>query len=174
MKPTYQLILIIAVSGLIAPQVRGQAVLDKTTLGESQNDYRDLQNSLIPGPKKYGKGEKKEEVDLRTLQTKSIKDTTFQGNLMDLDLEWRGEKLGKPGSSGDKDSKAPKKIDGTGEKDAKASQPADSARDKEKASKSGEAPAGSQNKDQKTTAPQPDEKPPEKDKASASKTDDNR
>src|SRR5437667_11885274 len=87
---------VFAVCVLFSTAASGQAVLDKTTLGSSQNDYRDLQNSLIPGPKRYNKGEKKEEVDLKTLQSKSSKDTIFQGNLMDIDLNWRSDKMGNP------------------------------------------------------------------------------
>src|SRR3982750_2968681 len=88
--PSSQLLasLVFAVSGLITPLAFGQeAILDRTSFGHSQNDSRDLENSLIPGKKRYGKGEKKEEVDLRTLPSKSSKDTTFQGKLMDLDLD---------------------------------------------------------------------------------------
>src|SRR5437588_6228180 len=137
MKPIYGLILVFATSGLIAPRVRGQAgeaILDKTTYGHSQNDSRDLQNSLIPGKPRYGRGEKKEEVDPKTLQSKSIKDPAFQGNLMDLDLDWRGDKFGKPASNGEK---ASKKADGTGEKDSKVSEQADAPADKDpKATKS--------------------------------------
>jgi hypothetical protein len=149
----------------------GQAILDKTTLGHSQNDSRDLENSLIPGKPRLGKGEKKEEVDLKTLQSKSSKDTTFQGNLMDLDLDWRGEKLGKPASNGDK---ASKKADGTGEKDSKVSKQADTSADKDpKASKSTQAGDG-QNKDQKAKPAASTETTSEKEKASATKPDGDR
>ena len=148
--------LVFAVCGLISPVVYGQqAILDKTTFGHSQNDSRDFENSLIPGKKRYDKGEKKEEVDLKTLQSKSVKDPTFQGNLMDLDLDWRGNKLGKPGSNVDKDSKGPKKADGTGEKDPKVAQQADTTSDK----------------DPKAKSAAPAEKTSEKEKASASKPD---
>jgi hypothetical protein len=117
--------LVFAGSVLFSAAASGQAVLDKTTLGESQNDYRDLQNSLIvPKRTNFGK-EKKEEVDLKTLQTKSSKDTIFQGTLMDLDVDWHGDKLGKPKSDGDKDSKAPKSAGAGGEKDSKVSKQAD-------------------------------------------------
>ena len=165
--------LVFAASGLIAPTVHGQAgesILDKTTFGHSQNDSRDLQNSLIPGPKRFGKGEKKEEVDLKTLQSKSTKDPAFQGNLMDLDLDWHGDKFGKPASNGDK---APKKADGTVEKDSKVTQQADAPADKDpKAAKSTHG-DDDRNKDQKAKPAASDEKPSEKEKASASKTDDN-
>jgi hypothetical protein len=120
--------LVFAGSVLFSAAASGQqAILDKTTLGSSQNDYRDFQNSLIV-PKRNNLGkEKKEEVDLKTLQTKSSKDTTFQGNLMDLDLDWGGGKLGKPASSGDKDAKGPKTAEAGGEKDAKVSKQADTS-----------------------------------------------
>src|SRR5437867_11647413 len=163
--------LVFAVCVLFSAAAYGQkneAILDKTTLGHSQNDSRDLENSLIPGPKRFDKGEKKEEVDLKTLQSKSIKDTTFQGNLMDLDVDWRGDKLGKPKSNGDK---AQKPADGTGEKDLTVSKQANTSGDKDpKASKSTEAAAG-QNKDQKAKSTTSDEKASEKEKASATKSD---
>jgi hypothetical protein len=119
--------LVFAGSVLFSAAASGQAVLEKTTLGASQNDSRDLVNSLIvPKRTNFGK-EKKEEVDLKTLQTKSSKDTTFQGNLMDLDLDWHGDKLGKPHTSGDKDSKSSKTAEAGGEKDAKVSKQADTS-----------------------------------------------
>jgi hypothetical protein len=159
-----------SVSSMVYGQA-GEAILDKTTFGHSQNDDRDLVNSLVPGPKRYGKGEKKEEVDLRTLQSKSAKDTTFQGNLMDLDLDWHGDKLGKPASNGDKDSKAPKSADAGTAKDSKVSKQADTSGDKDpKASKSTQAGDG-QNKDQKAKPAAADEKAAEKEKAAATKPD---
>ncbi len=162
---------IFAACVLFSTAASGQAVLEKTTLGSSQNDYRDFQNSLIPGPKRNDKGEKKEEVDLKTLQTKSSKDTIFQGNLMDLDLNWRSDKMGKPASSGDKDSQASKTADAGGEKDAKVSKQADTSGDKDpKASKSTQ-PGDDQNKDQKAKPSTSGEKASEKEKASASKPD---
>src|SRR5205823_2701749 len=122
------------------------------------------------GKPRYGKGEKKEEVDLKTLQSKSSKDPAFQGNLMDLDLDWRGDKFGKPATNSDK---TPKKADGTGEKDSRVAQQADAPVDKDrKASKSTQS-GEDRNKDQKAKPAASDEKPSEKEKASASKTDDN-
>ena len=166
--------LVFAACVLFSTAASGQAVLEKTTLGSSQNDYRDFQNSLIPGPKRLDKGEKKEEVDLKTLQSKSSKDTTFQGNLMDLDLNWRSDKMGKPASSGDKDSQASKTSDAGGEKDGKVSKQADTSGDKDpKASKSTQA-GDDQNKDQKAKPSTSGEKASEKEKASASKTDGDR
>jgi hypothetical protein len=149
----------------------GEAILDKTTLGASQNDYRDLQNSLIVPKRNHIGKEKIGEVDLKTLQTKSSKDTPFQGTLMDLDVDWHGEKLGKPHTSGDNDSKGSKTADAGGEKDAKVSKQADTSGDKDpKASKSAQA-GDDQNKDQKAKSAKSDEKTSEKEKAAASKPD---
>ena len=148
-----------------------QAILDKTTFGHSQNDDRDLQNSLIvPKHNRIG-NEKKEEVDLKTLQSKTSKDTPFQGNLMDLDLDWRGAgKLGKPHTSGDNDSKDSKTADAGGEKDAKASKQADTSGEKDpKAAKSAKA-----GDDQKAKSATADDKASEKEKASATKADGDR
>ena len=166
--------LVFAVCGLISPLASGQAVLDKTTLGSSQNDSRDLQNSLIvPKHNRIGK-EKTGEVDLKTLQTKTSKDTPFQGNLMDLDLDWHGDKLGKPHTSGDNDSKGSKTADAGSEKDAKVSKQADTSGEKDpKASKSPKA-GDDQNKDQKAKSAAADEKASEKEKASATKPDGDR
>src|SRR5256885_15259890 len=111
MNSIFKLILVAGAWGLVSPLAHGQAVLDKTTLGQSQNDYRDLQNSMVPGKKTYGKGEKKEEVDLKNLQSKTVKNTAFKGTLMDLDVDWHGDKLGKPVANSDKDSKTAKSTD---------------------------------------------------------------
>src|SRR5256885_12224881 len=111
MKPIYRLILGFAVSGSVAPLAFGQAVLDKTTLGSSQNDYRDFQNSMVvPQHKRFGK-EKKEEVELRTLQSKSMKDPTFGGSLVEMGLGSSGDpdlRQQKPRSAADQNSNAPK------------------------------------------------------------------
>jgi len=175
MKPIHILTLIFAGYGLIAPLASGQqAILDKTTFGQSQNDSRDLENSLIvPKHNRIGK-EKTGEVDLKTLQTKTSKDTPFQGNLMDLDLDWHGDKLGKPHTSGDNESKDSKTADAGGEKDAKVSKQAGTSGDKDpKASKSTQA-GNDQNKDQKAKPAAADEKASEKEKASATKPDGDR
>ena len=162
-------------SVLFSAAASGQsAILDKTTLGSSQNDYRDFENSMVPGKKRYGKGEKKEEVDLKTLPSKSVKDPTFQGNLMDIDLDWGGDKLGKPRSSGDKDSKDSKTVDAGGEKAAKVSKQPKTAGDKDaKASKSTHS-DDDQNKDQKAKSATSEQKPSEKEKAAATKPDGDR
>jgi hypothetical protein len=160
--------LVLAACGSIAPLASGQAVLDKTTLGSSQNDYRDLENSLIvPKRNRIGK-EKTGEVDLKTLQSKSNKDTVFRGNLMDLDLDWRSDKLGKPVTSADKDSKGSKTADAGAEKDSKVSKQIATSGEKDpKSPKAGD----DQNKDQKAKPAAPDDKSSEKEKAAASKPD---
>ncbi len=178
MKPIYicGLILVSAACGFISPFASGQSALDQTTLGKSQNDSRDLANSLVPAKQRFDKGEKKEEVDPRTLPTKTVKDTTFQGTLMDIGVDWTGDiKLQDKKAAGgsDKDAKTPNKTDA--EKDSKASQQGDAAADKDsKGSKSTDARGDGQNKDQKAASAKSDGKAPEKEKASANKTDGNR
>jgi hypothetical protein len=95
MKPIARLILLGAVSALVFPftQARGQAVLDKTTLGSSQNDSRDLVNSMVAAPKRYGKGEKKEEINAAQLKSKANKDTTFGGSLLNMGISGAAPKL---------------------------------------------------------------------------------
>src|SRR5204863_6919487 len=90
---------------LVALPAFGQASLNKTTLGQKQNSSEDLVNSLVPGPQKVGKGEKKSEVDPKTLQSKKINDATFSGGLNDVGLDWGGDKMGKPHAGTDADSK---------------------------------------------------------------------
>jgi hypothetical protein len=162
MKPIYlcRLILVSAACGFISPLAHGQASLSKTTLGKSQNDERDLANSLVPGKQRFGKGEKKEEVDPQKLPTKAIKDPRFQGSLLDEGLD----------SSAETKSQDEKGVGGS-EKDSKVSKQAATSGDKDsKVSKSTQTGDG-QNKDQKATSAKSDEKAPEKEKASASKTD---
>jgi hypothetical protein len=159
MKPIYicGLILVSAAFGLVSPFASGQSAL--TTLGSSQNDSRDLMNSLIPGKPRLGK-EKKEEVDPQKLPTKAIKDPKFQGSLLDEGLDSSAETKsqdGKGGSGSEKDSKVSKQAATSGDKDLKGS----------KSTQTGDG----QNKDQKATSAKSDEKAPEKEKASASKTD---
>ena len=159
MKPIYisGLILVSAALGLVSPFASGQSAL--TTLGSSQNDSRDLMNSLIPGKPRLGK-EKKEEVDPQKLPTKAIKDPKFQGSLLDEGLDSSAETKsqdGKGGSGSEKDSKVSKQAATSGDKDLKGS----------KSTQTGDG----QNKDQKATSAKSDETAPEKEKASASKTD---
>lgn len=95
MKPIARLILLGAVSALVFPftQARGQAVLNKTTLGSSQNDDRDLMNSMVAPPQRYGKGEKKEEINAAQLKSKANKDTTFGGSLLNMGISGAAPKL---------------------------------------------------------------------------------
>jgi len=116
-------------------------------------------NSLIPGKPRLGK-EKKEEVDPQKLPTKAIKDPKFQGSLLDEGLDSSAETKSqdeKGGSGSEKDSKVSKQAATSGDKDLKGS----------KSTQTGDG----QNKDQKATSAKSDEKAPEKEKASASKTD---
>jgi hypothetical protein len=175
MKPPYRLILIFAGFGLVCPLARGQAVLDRTTLGQSQNDARDLQNSLIVPNRVHIKGEKTEQVDPQKLSSRSTKDAKFQGSLLDMGLGSADDPdthQEKARSATDQDSNALKPANASSEKkDSKVSKQADSAGDKNsKASKPTQA-GESQNKDQKATSAASDEKSPKKEKTSASKTD---
>src|SRR6266481_2371768 len=164
MKPPYRLILIFAGFGLVCPLAHGQsAILDKTTLGQSQNDARELQNSLIVPKRVNIKGEKTEQVDPQKLSSRSTKDAKFQGSLLEMGLGSTGdpdthqEKLR---SATDQDSKAPNKTDGGAGKNSKTSKPTQAA--------------DGQNKDEKAKSVPSDERASEKEKASASKPDGNR
>jgi hypothetical protein len=88
MKLVYSFVAFSLVCGLLPSFASAQSALDKTTLGQQQNDARDLANSLVPGEKKYGgKGEKKEQVNAAELKSKSIKDTTFGGSLLNIGID---------------------------------------------------------------------------------------
>ena len=144
-------------------QVFGQSALSKTTLGSSQNDARDLTNSLVPSPQRYGKGEKKGQVNTADLKSKPIKDTTFGGSLLNMGLDPAQPKLDEKklhDSPSETAPKTSKETDATGVKD---SQPSQSAGDKDpKISNSTTAVTDAQNKDQKTTASKSEEKPTDK------------
>ena len=169
-----QLIVLAAVVGLVAPLARGQAILDKTTLGQSQNDARDLQNSLIVPKRVSIKGEKTEQVDAQKLSSRSVKDAKFQGSLLDMGLGSTDDPdlhQEKARSATDQDSKPAKEANAGSEKDSRVSKQADAPTDKEKPSKSADTGGDGQNKDQKATSVRSDEKPAEKEKAPATKTD---
>ena len=178
MKPIYfyRLIVVSIAYVFISPLAHGQGALDKTTFGKSQNDSRDLVNSLIPGPQRP-KHEKKEEVDPKKLQSKSIKDPTFGGSLVEMGLGSSGDPdlhLQKPRSVPDQDSNGVKLADAGSEKDSKVSKQADTSADKDpKASKSTKA-GDDQNKEQKAKPAAADEKKSEQEKAAASKPDGDR
>ena len=168
----YGLIAALAAGLLICPLVRAQNAMSGTTLGKSQNSPEDLFNSLVPGPKRFDKGEKKEEVDPKKLPSKTIHDKTFQGNLMDIGLDWTGDKMGKPNVAS-AESKTVKPAETEGEKDPKAAaKQSDPVGDKEKASKQGDA-AGDAKK-QKAAAVSSDEKSSDANKPLANKTDGDR
>ena len=169
-----QLIVLAAVVGLVAPLARGQAVLDKTTLGQSQNDARDLQNSLIVPKRVSIKGEKTEQVDAQKLSSRSVKDAKFQGSLLDMGLGSTDDPdlhKEKARSATDQDSKPAKEANAGSEKDSRVSRQADAPSDREKPSKSSDTGGDGQNKEQKATSVRSDEKRSEKEKASATKTD---
>lgn len=173
-----RIILVFAVLMVGSTVTHGQSTVGKTTLGQSQNDGRDLANSLIPGPPRaVGKGEKKEEVDPRKLPSKAIKDPTFGGSLVEMGLGSSGDPdlhLQKPRTAPEQDSNALKPADAGSVKDSKGSKQSDAPGDKDsKVSKSTQAGDG-QNKDQKATSAAADEKTSEKEKASTSKPDGNR
>ena len=88
-----RLFLLVGACALISSTAHGQAVLDKTTLGAKQNDGRDLANSLVPGEQKYGKGEKKAQVNASELKSKTVKDTTFGGSLLNMGIDPAAPKL---------------------------------------------------------------------------------
>src|SRR5437899_13027027 len=88
MKPPYRLILIFAGFALGCPLAHGQsAILDKTTLSQSQNDARDLQNSLIVPKRANIKGAKTEQVDRQKLSSRSTKDAKTQASVLEMALD---------------------------------------------------------------------------------------
>jgi hypothetical protein len=159
MRGLYRILFLLIASGFLSPLAFGQSSpLSGTTLGKSQNRSEDLVNSLIPGPQRVGKGEKKAEVDPKTLQSKTIKDPTFQGSLNDVGLDWNGNGMGKPHGS----------QSTSGETDAKSAKQSD-ADAKKAPSKSTEATENPQGKESKSTSSKPEkqsEKQPDKGKAS--------
>ena len=88
MRSIIPLVLILAGAGvMVQSPAQAQAVLNKTSLGQSQNDERDLANSLVVGPQKYGKGEKKAQVSASELKSKGLKDSTFGGSLLNMGID---------------------------------------------------------------------------------------
>jgi hypothetical protein len=178
MKPirVCELIALVAVVGLVCPLAHGQSpILDKTTFGKSQNNARDLQNSLIVPKRTHIGKEKTEQVDPQKLSSRSTKDAKFQGSLLEMGLGSTDDPDShqeKARSATDQDSNALKPANASSEKkDSKVSKQADAPGDKEKPSKSADTSGDSQNKDQKATSAKSDEKPAGKEKASATKTD---
>ena len=94
MRSIVPLVLILAGAGVMVPSLAlAQTVIDKTTLGQSQNDQRDLANSLVAGPQKYGKGEKKAQISASELKSKGLKDSTFGGSLLNVGIDSSQPKL---------------------------------------------------------------------------------
>jgi hypothetical protein len=144
-------------------------------LGQSQNDARDLQNSLIVPKHVNIKGEKTEQVDPQKLSSRSTKDVKFQGTLLEMGLGSTGdpdahqEKLR---SATDQGSNALKPANASSEKkDSKVSKQAEVSGDKEKSSKSADTAGDGQNKDEKAKSVPSDDRASEKEKASATKSD---
>jgi hypothetical protein len=179
MKLVYSIIAFSLVCGLLPSLASAQAALDRTTLGKQQNDARELVNSLVPGETKYGKGEKKEQVNAGQLKSKSIKDTTFGGSLLNMGIDPSEPKLEEQklhSAPTEKDSTAVKPA-ALNEKDPAVLQLADPAAlalsesrqsdagsAKDKAAKSSDANSDGHKNEQKAADK-------EKDKASANKSD---
>jgi hypothetical protein len=157
-------VLLVAAALYACPSARAQAVLDKTTFGQSQNSSQDLQNSLVPGKPNLTKGEKKAEVDPRTLQSKPIKDPLFQGGLMDVDVDWSGDKLGKPRTNNQSDSKVQKQSETVDKNSKSAAKDVDTSADKDSKGSKSEA-AGDQKKEPKQGSTKSDDKSSEKEKS---------
>jgi hypothetical protein len=128
---------------------------------KSQNTAQDLANSLIPAKPNLTKGEKKSEVDPKTLPSKRApKDPLFSGGLNDIGVDWDGSKMAKLQDGNSSNSKSVKQSDAAGEKDAKTAKQTEVAGEKDsKASKA-------ETKEQKVEAAKADEKPADKEKAS--------
>jgi hypothetical protein len=85
-------LLLLAVAVGFAPtKARAQSILDD--LGSKKNGAEDIANSLVGAPPKYGKGEKKEQINATQLKSKSIKDSTFSGSLLDEGITGSQPKL---------------------------------------------------------------------------------
>jgi len=123
-------ILLIAICLGVAPLARGQSALDKTTLGQSQNDGRDLANSLTGAPpRRFDKGEKKQEINAAELKSTSIKDTTFGGSLLNMGIRGAApkldeQKLHNASSEKEKESSVSKQAPASEKESAVSKQPA--------------------------------------------------
>jgi hypothetical protein len=174
------LALIIALCSMfLADMVRAQDPLGWTDYGKSQNTQEDIMNSLVPARPNLTKGEKKQEVDPKTLQSKPAKDPMFQGGLMDVGLDWTGQKMGKPHTTTERDSKPDKKSEAAGEKDSKAAHSSTESTEKPSKSSSPEPlplqiaisdpQANALAMDQKAASAKSDKKPTEKSDQDANK-----
>ena len=132
MRSIIPLVLILAGAGVMVPSpAQAQAVLDKTSLGRSQNDERDLANSMVAGPQKYGKGEKKAQISASELKSKGLKDSTFGGSLLNVGIDSSQPKL-----DASKERLAPSETE---KRSASAKEQASATRTESTASKSGAA-----------------------------------
>lgn len=127
MKSIVKLVLLAAVYVIAFPPwpAEGQGVLDKTSFGQSQNGPRDLANSLTAAPKSYGKGEKKDQVNAAELKSKTTKDTTFGGSLLDMGIVGAEPKLDEQklrSAHSESDSKASRESHTDKVKDSKQSE----------------------------------------------------
>ena len=105
MYPLPPSILFLFVFAFSASALFGQShAIEKMDLGKSQNTAQDFANSLDPGPPKYGKGEKRAEVDPKKLESKRSNDTLFAGGLNDVSVDWKAKGMGKPRTEHDAES----------------------------------------------------------------------
>lgn len=94
MRSIIPLVLILAGAGVMVPSPSpAQTVINKTTLGQRQNDERDLANSMVAPPQRYGKGEKKVQISASELKSKGLKDSTFGGSLLNMGIDASQPKL---------------------------------------------------------------------------------
>jgi hypothetical protein len=166
-----RLFVLLALCSLVIAQLaRGQSVLGGTDYGKSQNTAQDLANSLVPGKPNLTKGEKKSEVDPKTLPSKKApKDPMFSGGLNDIGVDWDGSKMAKVNEGSSANSKSAKQSDATAEKDPKTA----GTNNKVLKKTNSDLPASSSEivKEQKAGASRPDEKTADKEKA-ANKSED--
>jgi hypothetical protein len=159
-------VLLALCSLLVAPLARGQAVLGRTDYGKSQNTSQDLANSLVPGKPNLTKGEKKSEVDPKTLPSKKApKDPLFSGGLNDIGVDWDGSKMAKLQDGNSANSKSAKQTNAADETGAKTAKQTEVAVEKDSKA------SNTETKPQKAEASKSDEKPAEKEKAAAAKPD---
>ena len=130
----------------------------------SHNTPEDIVNSLIPGAPKRGK-EKTEQVDPSKLHSISLKNTTFEGSLLDSGTA-QSVKLDKSNADTEKEKSA--KSAGANKTSATA-KTADASSDKEKTSKPGDVTGDGRARKKEKQASTPTGQ--SEDKAAATKTD---
>ncbi len=85
------LILLAVTAALVPSKTCAQSILDD--IGNQKNGPEDIANSLVPAPPKFGKGEKKEQINAAQLKSKSMNDSTFGGSLLNSGLTGSEPKL---------------------------------------------------------------------------------